>query len=121
MSNTVHWVLEVDINPGRVTAFEGVMAQLVSATAKEAGTVAYEWHFSDDDRICHVYERFRDTDAAEAHLRMFAEQFATDFLATCTPTRICVYGRPNPSVVETLSAFSPMYLTKRAGFSKLAA
>lgn len=121
MSDVVHWVLELSIKPDNVDDFKAVMTDLVAATEKEPGAIAYEWHFNDDGTICHIYERYRNSAGAADHLAMFGEKFAERFLAAGTPTRLCVYGEPDAELVETLSGFSPLILKQAAGFSRLAA
>ncbi len=118
MPDSVHWVLELAIEPENTEAFKVVMADLVAATEKEAGTVAYEWHFNEAGTICHIYERFRDSAAAAIHLGMFGESFAERFLEAGRPTRLTVFGDPAPEVIEILSGFSPLILKREAGFSR---
>ena len=121
MSDVVHWVLELSIKPIDLDTFRSVMTDLVSAAEQESGTVAFEWHFNDDGTICHVYERFRDSAAAAAHLEMFGTMFAERFLAVGKPTRLCLFGDPDQGVLDILRGFSPLVLKKVAGFSRLAA
>ncbi len=118
MSDTVYWILEMKMEPEKAEDFNAVMADLVAATQLEEGTIAYEWHFDDEGTVCHIYERFRDSDAADLHLEMFGEIFADRFLAAGSPTKLTIYGDPKADVVETLSGFSPRILKMRAGFSR---
>jgi len=59
MSENVYWVLEAAINPGRLEDLNILMAEMVESTQEtEAGALNYEWAISDDQQVCHVYERY---------------------------------------------------------------
>jgi quinol monooxygenase YgiN len=117
MSKEVHWLLELKVNSGKLNDFKTVMAEMIAATQKEGGTLAYEWCFSDDESVCNIYERYVDSDAVMTHLRGFAN-FSERFLAAVTPTKFTVLGHPNATTQAALAAFSPVYLTTKAGFAK---
>ena len=70
-------ILELAINPGRFEDLKTLMADLVEAIQKnEVGTLNYEWAISDDLKVCHVYERYRDSAAVMTHLESFGANFA---------------------------------------------
>jgi quinol monooxygenase YgiN len=48
MSSHVSWILELDLLEGRQSDFRELMAEMVSATTNEAGTLDYEWSTSAD-------------------------------------------------------------------------
>ncbi len=117
MTDTIHWLLEMQINDGQLSNFKSVMADMVASTDKEQGTLLYEWFFSDDQSTCLISERYRDSAAALAHLDNFGA-FAERFLAAATPRRFTVLGSPSAQLSEALAAFSPAYLGFEAGFSR---
>jgi quinol monooxygenase YgiN len=117
MSKEVHWLLELKVNSDKLSDFRKVMAEMIEATRIEDGTIAYEWCFNDVESICNIYERYADSDAAMIHLQGFAK-FADRFLAAVTPTKFTVLGHPNAVAQSALAAFSPVFLTTKAGFAK---
>lgn len=93
------------------------MAEMITATKSETGTLAYEWHFDEANSKCAIYERYADDDAVMTHLASFGN-FAERFLAAVTPTKFAVYGDPAPKTRDALAGFSPEYWTKDAGFDR---
>ena len=68
----ISWVFELAINPSRFEDLKTLMADMVEATHQnEVGTLNYEWAISDDQQVCHVYERYRDSAAVMTHLESF--------------------------------------------------
>jgi quinol monooxygenase YgiN len=64
MNDNIYWVFEVAINPGRLEDFKSLVSSMVEATQKnEAGTLNYEYAMSEDQQICHFYERYQDSNA----------------------------------------------------------
>ena len=118
MSAYVQFVVELDVTPGQADPFRALVADLVSATEEEPGTLAYQWNLSADGMRYHVYERYVDAAAAVAHLGMFAQRFAGRFGACVTPARFVVYGAADAALRQTLAGFSPVYLATVAGFHR---
>ena len=117
MSDAVHWTLEVSINDGQLSTFKELLNEMVSSTRSEYDTLIYEWYFSDDESICIINERYRDSRAAMMHLQAFGS-FAERFTAAITPTRFIVLGNPSAKVREGLSGLNPRYLKLESGFSR---
>ncbi len=119
MGDNVFWMLEVSVKPGQADVFKALMNEMVEATqANEPDALNYEWCFSDDGAICHLYERYADSAATMTHLASFGANFADRFLAAVEPTRFTVYGNPSAEVREALGAFGPAYMTPAAGFAR---
>jgi hypothetical protein len=65
MTENVYWVIEVAIKPGRFEEFKALASTMVEATQKnELGALNYEWALSDDQKSCHVYERYQNSAAS---------------------------------------------------------
>lgn len=118
MSENVHWVLEVAIKEGELDNFKAVMKDMVAGTQEEAGALNYEWFISDDEKSCHLYERYADSAATMVHLGNFGSKFAERFLATLDPVRFVVYGDPSEEVREALAGLGAVHMAQIAGFAK---
>jgi quinol monooxygenase YgiN len=119
MATDVSWLLEMNVQPGREKDFRNLMSEMVAATsANEPGTLNYEWSTSADGRICHLFERYSDSAAVMIHLTTFGEKFAGRFLEIFKPTRFVVYGAPDGTVKEALTAFNPVYMQSVGGFGR---
>jgi quinol monooxygenase YgiN len=117
MSEEISWMLEVAIHPGKLDAFRAVAADLIAATEKEPNTLSYEWSLSEDQSACHIFERYRNSEAILAHLGTFGPH-AERFLAACHPTRFHVYGAPSDAVKAALADLGPVYCTPIGGFNR---
>jgi len=117
MSESISWVLQVAIHPGKLDAFRGVARALIEKTQSEPGTLAYEWNLSEDLTICHIFERYENADALVKHVDSFGA-FAQRFMEACYPTRFHVYGTPNDAVKAALADLNPVYFTPLGGFTR---
>jgi quinol monooxygenase YgiN len=118
MSENLYWVIEVAIKPGRFEEFKALVSTMVEVTQEnEVGTLNYEWAISDDQKSCHVYERYRDSAAVMVHLKSFGEHFAAPLAALGTITRFVVYGAPSAQVKDALGA-NVAHMAPLAGFSR---
>ncbi len=117
MSGNVHWVLEVAIKDGELGNFKTLMAEMVEATqANEPGTLNYEWFISQDEKTCHIYERYADSDATRVHLGSFAEHFAGRFMGMATPGKFTLYGDPDDQIREALKGMGAIEMAQIGGF-----
>lgn len=118
MSNHVAWLLEFEVQHGKDAELGSVMQDMVASTRNETKALNYEWSRSEDGKAYHIYERYADSDGALTHLKAFGENFAERFLGAITPTRLTVYGNPNETAREALSALNPVYMADAAGFAR---
>ena len=117
MSDTISWILEVAIHPGKLDDFRSVAADLIAATRNESGTLAYEYHLSKDAAVCHIYERYQDAEAVLTHLKSFGA-FARRFMESCHPTLFYVYGTPTEELKAALADLNPIYFSLLGGFTR---
>jgi quinol monooxygenase YgiN len=117
MSDSIYWILEVAIHPGKLTDFKAVARDLIAATQSEAGTLGYEWHLSADETVCHIYERYANSDVVLVHVQSFGN-FAPRFIEACRPTRFDIYGKPSAAVKEALADFNPAYFSALGAISR---
>jgi quinol monooxygenase YgiN len=117
MSNHVSWLLEVAILPGKLDDFRAVARDLIASTEPEPGTFDYEWNLNTDNTVCHIFERYRDSEAMIKHVEGF-HRFAERFLKSCRPTRFDVYGNPSEAAKAMLADLNPTYFNTLGGFSR---
>jgi hypothetical protein len=95
------------------------MEEMVEATqADELNAMNYEWFITEDDKSCHIYERYSDSAAVMTHLGNFGAKFAGRFMAALKPTRIMVYGDASDEVKAALSGLGAVHLTFIGGFTR---
>jgi quinol monooxygenase YgiN len=113
------WVVELAIKPGELASFRALMSDMVTAIeTNEPGTLNYELFISEDERTCHIYERYRDAEAVRAHLANFSQGFADRFAAAVEVTRFTVYGDPDDEVREAVSDFGVVYMAPIGGVTR---
>jgi quinol monooxygenase YgiN len=118
MNSEVYWMLELQIQAGLERDFRNLMTEMVSATQNEPGTLNYEWTTSSDSKVCHLFERYNDSEAVLTHVGTFGNTFASRFLEILKPVRLVVYGSPNQEVKNALAGFNPVYMKPVGGFSR---
>ena len=118
MSDTVSLNLQLAVREGQLNDARELMPEMVESTRDEAGTLGYEWFLDAGGTVCHVQERYADSDAAMVHLGSFGAKFAERFLACFEPTALYVYGDPSDEVRAILDGFGAVYLGTFGGFSR---
>lgn len=117
MSDNIIWTVEGTIRDGQKDAFDSLMAEMVSAVSQEPGTLNYEWTLGPDGTSLHVYERYRDADAATEHLGTWT-RFAERFMASVQITRFVVFSRLTPSLEAAVAGLDPVMMAPIGGFAK---
>ena len=116
-SASIHWLLELELNPERVADFKGLMSEMVALAETQPGTLVYEWYFNEDNSRCIINERYRDTTALIDHMeasRLYAERF----IAAATISRLTILGDVDTATRVALEALEPSYLSIGEGFSR---
>jgi len=106
----------MSVQDGRLDDARALMAEMVESTRGESGAETYEWFLSGDGTVCHICERYEDSDAVVAHLQTFGSTFAERFLDCFAPTALYVYGEPDTQARQALDGFGPTYLGPLGGF-----
>jgi quinol monooxygenase YgiN len=103
---TIHLVVEVTIYEERFDLFEGLAQEMVAVSAKESGTLAYDWYLSGDRRRCRLTETYADANALLAHFKGPAvQQMVPKLLEHSRLERFEVYGDPGVEATEMLKGF----------------
>jgi quinol monooxygenase YgiN len=119
MGQNVYWVLEVNVNPGKLDDGQALMDEMVNGTFdNESGALNYEWNFNEDRTSMHIYERYADSAATMVHLGNFGSKYAERFLQYFAPAGFTVYGEVSDEVKAALAGFGPVYYTPAAGFAR---
>ncbi len=117
MSDTVSWILQTSVREGRLNDARELMPEMVESTRDEPGTLGYEWFLGAGGTVCHIHERYADSDAAVVHLGNFGAKFAERFLQCFEPTALYVYGEPSDEARAALDGLGAEYLDTFGGFS----
>ena len=118
MTENVNFLLELAVNPGRFEDLKTLMPELVEANRKEVGMLTQEWAISNDQQVCHIYERFQDSAAITAHMESFGPKFGKRFFEILKPTRIVIYGSPSAEVKDAIAGLNPVYMAPLGGFRR---
>lgn len=119
MSEYVYWIIEADVREGKLQQLKEIMVEMSEATmAEEPGTLNYEWSLSEDEKTCHIFERYKDSDATMIHMGNFGSKFAKRFMEIVKPGKFVLYGNPNEQVLKTLAPMGAVQFSSAAGFSR---
>ena len=84
----------------------------------EHGTLIYERFISDDKKTVFVYERYIDSEAAIAHLKVFIEKYRHRFMTMVERKRFLVFGNPSDGLRAIFDGFNADYGNPFGGFSR---
>jgi len=118
MSAVISLDLQLSVRDGQLEPFRALMHEMVASTRTEPGALIYEWFLSADDTVCHIHERYTDSDVTLQHLTGFGAKFAERFMACVQPTAAFVSGDPSAELREVLDSFGAVYLGWFGGFSR---
>lgn len=118
MADDLYWVFTLNVQPGRFHEFRALVAQIVADSAKEPGTLAYQYSVSADEKTVHIFERYRDSEAFVQHVEQTFGAYAERFLSLVTVASLVVYGSPNADARRALDDFGAVYMTLFDGFAR---
>ena len=119
MSDHVYWIIEADVVDGKLGELKSLMVEMSDATkADEPGALNYEWSLSEDEKRCHIFERYADNAATMVHMGNFGSKFAKRFMGVLKPTRTVLYGNPDDKVKKAMAPLGSVVMTSAAGFSR---
>lgn len=114
---SITWMIESRIEPDQIRQVRQLAADLTAmCLSEEPGTMAYEWAVDPSGSRAHIYERYQDSEAAMAHIRLFDKRFAERFRALVHPERLIVIGSPSAELQASLAYLSPIVMQPVAGF-----
>lgn len=115
--NDISWHVELSIRQGALAEFSALSAEMVDGTRSGAGVLIYERFISADGQTVHVLERYVDSAAAVAHLRVFIDRFGARFSRLVARNRFEVFGEPSAELKEILDRFGATYSARLTGFA----
>jgi len=104
-SNLVYFLVSFKVNDGKLDAFKETARAMITATQNEPGALAYEWHFSSDNKRCRLLETYAGPASVQAHIDGEAVKLIPKLLESAGVSGFEVYGDPGPESVPTLKAF----------------
>lgn len=116
-SESIHWLLELELDPVRVADFKILMSEMVAFSETQPGTLVYEWYFNEDNSRCIINERYRDSAALIDHMTA-SGGYAERFLAAATISRLTILGDVDSATRAALAGLDPSYLSIGEGFYK---
>ncbi len=119
MNKEISWIFELTLAPDTLNDLKVLMAELVKSTQdNEPDTLAYEWTLTEDESKCHIYEKYKSSEAAIKHLDTFVNNFASRLMNLGEATYFVVYGSPSSELKESLKGFNGTYMNPIGGFSR---
>src|SRR5262249_2575341 len=95
MQHQISWYVELSIKPSQLENFRALTGEMVESTRREAGVLGYQRFASEDGKTVHACERYEDSVAALAHLRVFGKVFAERFQGVVDRKCFAVFGSPS--------------------------
>jgi hypothetical protein len=117
MNSQITCVFEMDVLPGKLDAFKGIIDRAVAATHNEPGVLLYEYCISDDGMKVYIVERYR-ADALIPHVDVTFAPFAQPFLDHVTFAALTVFGDATSEMRARLDTFGAVYVSTYAGFDR---
>ena len=94
------------IAPADLAEFKRVAGQALEITKAEAGTLQYDWFFSDDETKCVVRETYENSDAVLAHIANVGDLIG-QLAQLGGGLEIEGFGTMSPQLAEAAAAFQP--------------
>ena len=119
MDNNIIWTLEGKIKKEDLDKYVELMNEIVSVTKKEEGTLNYEWTISEDLQNVHVYERYKNADAAIKHLDDSWAFYKDKYSKLVDIQKFSVYSELTDELKEKVASMNPVYMYPLGGFYRI--
>jgi quinol monooxygenase YgiN len=118
-AQTIHFNVSLNIQEGKLAAFEETAIAMIAGTRKETGTLGYEWYLSSDRRSCRLLETYANADAALTHCTgPVVRELVPRLLESASVTTFEVYGDPGPQVTAMLAGFGAGFFGFHRGLGR---
>lgn len=119
MNDNIFWILSSKVKEGETGNLKSLMNEMISDTKeKNPGTMFYEWFISQDDKYCHLFERYKDSESALFQLKSFGKNFSKKFMQLLEIKSFTVYGNPDPELTNALIPLGAAIMPFVDGFSE---
>ncbi|MCB0728879.1 MAG: antibiotic biosynthesis monooxygenase [Ignavibacteria bacterium] len=117
MNENIFWVVTAKVKEGEIGNLKALISEMTESTkANEPGAINYEWFISSDEKFCHVYERYTNSETTVSHLKNFNKNYAKRFIGCLDVKSYTVYGKPSEEVVNMLSPLGVVFMEPAGGF-----
>ena len=118
MNENIFWVVSAKVKEGELENLKALMNEMVESTMNEPDTINYEWFISDDNKYCHLYERYKNSDAAVIHMKSFVRDFVKRFVSVLDIKSNIVYGTLSDELEKMLTPMGAVFMKPLGGFKK---
>lgn len=99
-------IVTMTIHDGKLDEFKQVAADCMASTkTKDQDTLQYDWFLSEDETVCTVIERYKDSDALMAHIGNLGDLLGK--LLAITDFKPAVYGSPSQTLLQATAGLQP--------------
>lgn len=120
MNAEVAWVVELAVEPSKLSDFVSLTAETVTASQGEAGTLICERFLVEAKSRVIIYERYVDSAAAIEHLLMFKKLFGARLNDLATRQRFWLLGDVSDELRVLLGSIASVdFFPRLAGFSRI--
>lgn len=110
VSDEIAWRIELSVKSDQVGNLLALTDEMVESASVEDGCLSYQRFIGSDGHSVHVYERYLNSEAALAHLKVVFIRFGDRFVSMVNRNRFTVYGTPSSDLRQMLDRFTPEYL-----------
>jgi len=87
------------IHAGKLDEFRAAAQECIqSVRDKDTDTLQYDWFFNEDQSVCVVRERYKDSDAILQHIQNLGDTFGT--LLGASDISLEVFGNPSKELQD---------------------
>ena len=94
------------ISPGNLDEFKRLAGEAMQITRGEAGTLQYDWFWSDDQSSAVVRETYQGSDAVLAHMGNHGDLLGS-LIELGGGLNLEVFGEPSEALLEAGAALEP--------------
>lgn len=96
------------VHHGKLPEFKRVAEKCVqSVREKDKGTLQYDWFFNEDQTLCEVREKYRDSEAVLEHMGNLGDTLG-ELLALCELS-LEIFGSPSDALLDALKGMDIKY------------
>lgn len=106
--NQIQATALLTIHEGKLEQFKNVAERCVQTVKeKDTGTLQYDWFLNEDQTICEVREKYKDSDSVLEHMGNLGDTLGE--LLSCCDLSLEIYGTPSQEVLNALNGLDIKY------------